>query len=49
VAGERFTIADITAFRAGGLVKLKPAQEGMQNLQAWRDGVAGRPSAAKQG
>jgi glutathione S-transferase len=53
VAGERFTIADITAFCglefAKGLIRFKPAEEGMQNLQAWRDRVAARPSAAKQG
>jgi glutathione S-transferase len=50
VAGERFTIADITAFCglefAKGLIKFRPAQEGMQNLQAWRDRVAARASAA---
>jgi glutathione S-transferase len=53
VAGERFTIADITAFCglefAKGLIKFKPGEEGMQNLQAWRDRVAARPSAAKPG
>jgi glutathione S-transferase len=49
VAGERFTIADITAFCAiefaRGLMKFKPAAEGMTNLQDWRDRVAERPSA----
>ena len=49
VAGERFTIADITAFCAiefaRGLMKLRPAAEGMANLQAWRDRIAARPSA----
>jgi glutathione S-transferase len=53
VAGDRFTIADITAFCglefAKGLIKFKPAEEGMQNLQAWRDRIAARPSAAKPG
>ncbi|MDN4051907.1 glutathione S-transferase family protein [Massilia sp. YIM B02763] len=50
VAGERFTIADITAFCAlefaRGLMRFRPGQEGMDNLQAWRDRVAERPSAA---
>jgi glutathione S-transferase len=49
VAGERFTIADITAFCAiefaRGLLKFRPADEGMPHLQAWRDRVAERPSA----
>ena len=50
VAGERFTIADITAFCAvefaRGLMKFKPADEGMVALQAWRDRIAARPSAS---
>ncbi len=50
VAGERFTIADITAFCAlefaRGLMKFKPGAEGMPHLQAWRDRIAERPSAA---
>jgi glutathione S-transferase len=50
IAGERFTIADITAFCAiefaRGLMKLKPADEGLLALQAWRDRIAARPSAA---
>jgi glutathione S-transferase len=49
MAGERFTIADITAFCAlefaRGLMKLVPAQHGLHALQAWRDRVAERPSA----
>jgi glutathione S-transferase len=49
VAGERFTIADITAFCAlefaRGLMKFRPADEGLVNLQAWRDRIAQRPSA----
>lgn len=49
VAGERFTIADITAFCAlefaRGLMKFRPGEEGMGCLQAWRDMVAARPSA----
>jgi len=49
VAGERFTIADITAFCAlefgRGLLKFKPGEEGMAHLQAWRDRIAARPGA----
>jgi glutathione S-transferase len=49
VAGERFTIADITAFCAlefaRGLMKYRPGAEGLQHLQAWRDRIAERPSA----
>ena len=48
IAGERFTIADITAFCAiefGRLGKFKPAEAGLQHLAAWRDRVAARPSA----
>jgi glutathione S-transferase len=51
VAGERFTIADITAFCAlefaRGLMKFRPGQEGFGHLQAWRDRVAERPSAGR--
>ncbi len=50
VAGARFTVADITAFCAlefgRGLIKFKPGAEGFGHLQAWRDKVAERPSAA---
>lgn len=50
VAGARFTIADITAFCAlefgRGLMKFRPGAEGMTHLQAWRDRIADRPSAA---
>ncbi len=50
VAGERFTIADITAFCclefARGLKRFVPAREGFEHLQAWRDRVAERPSAS---
>jgi len=49
VAGDRFTIADITAFCAvefaRGLMKLRPAAEGFDHVQAWRDRIASRPSA----
>jgi glutathione S-transferase len=49
MAGDRFTIADITAFCAiefARLMKFQPGREGMPALQAWRDRVAERPSAA---
>ena len=50
VAGQRFTIADITAFCAlefaRGLMKFRPSAEGMPHLQAWRDRIAERPSAS---
>ncbi len=50
IAGARFTIADITAFCAlefaRGLMKFRPGAEGMEYLQAWRDRIAARPSAA---
>jgi glutathione S-transferase len=49
MAGERFSIADITAFCglefARGLMKFVPAEAGLHALQAWRDQVAARPSA----
>jgi glutathione S-transferase len=49
MAGQRFTIADITAFCAlefaRGLMKFKPADEGLIALQAWRDRLAERPSS----
>lgn len=48
VAGERFTIADITAFctlEFAKLLKLKPAAAGLHALQEWRDRVAARASA----
>jgi glutathione S-transferase len=49
VAGERLTIADITAFCAlefaRGLMKFRPGEEGMPHLQDWRDRMAERPSA----
>jgi glutathione S-transferase len=53
VAGQRFTIADITAFCAlefaRGLMKFRPGQEGLAHLQAWRDRIAERPSAGALG
>lgn len=48
IAGDRFTIADITAFCAlefARLMRFKAADEGLNALQAWRDRVAERPSA----
>ncbi|NIA00205.1 glutathione S-transferase family protein [Massilia sp. CCM 8734] len=51
VAGERFTVADITAWCAlefaRGLMKFRPGAEGMAHLQAWRDRIAERPSAGR--
>ncbi|MYM73702.1 glutathione S-transferase family protein [Duganella sp. FT109W] len=53
VAGQRFTIADITAFCAlefaRGLMKFRPGHEGLTHLQAWRDRIAERPSASALG
>ncbi|MGQ0710988.1 MAG: glutathione S-transferase family protein [Rhodoferax sp.] len=50
MAGERFTIADITAFCAlefaRGLLKYQPQHDGLHALQAWRERMAQRPSAA---
>ena len=49
-AGERFTIADITAFCAlefaRGLLKFRLDEAGLPRLAAWRERVAARPSAA---
>lgn len=48
IAGDRFTVADITAFCAlefARLMRFKAADKGLQALQEWRDRVAGRPSA----
>ena len=51
VAGQRFTIADITAFCAlefaRGLMKFRPGMEGMSHLQEWRDRIAERPTAGR--
>ncbi len=51
VAGQRFTVADITAFCAlefaRGLMKFRPGEEGMTNLQEWRDRIAARPTAGR--
>ena len=49
-AGERFTIADITAYCAlefaRGLMKFRPSDHGLASLQAWRDRVHARPSSS---
>ncbi len=48
VAGDRLTIADITAFCAlefAKLMRFSAGEEGFTALQAWRDRVAERPSA----
>lgn len=49
MAGERFTIADITAFCglefARGLMKLNVRELGLTHLADWRDRMAARPSA----
>jgi len=51
VAGNRFTVADITAFCAlefaRGLMKFHPGAEGMTHLQEWRDRIAARPAAGR--
>ena len=50
IAGERFTVADITAWCAiefaRGLMKFRAGDEGFVHLQAWRDRMALRPSAS---
>lgn len=49
LAGERFTVADITAFcgiEFARLMKFKPGDAGLPHLQEWRDRVAARPSAS---
>jgi glutathione S-transferase len=49
VAGDRFTIADITAFCAlefaRGLMKFNPGELGLTHLHAYRNRIAQRPSA----
>ncbi|CAN5477304.1 glutathione S-transferase [soil metagenome] len=53
VAGDRFTIADITGFVAmefaRGLMKFRPGEHGMPRLQAWRDRIGERGSARAGG
>lgn len=48
IAGERFTIADITAFCAlevARVVQFRAGATGFHALQAWRDRIAARDSA----
>lgn len=48
IAGERFTIADITAFCAiefAKLMRFNAGDLGFSTLQSWRDRVAQRPAA----
>lgn len=48
IAGDRFTIADITAFCAlefARLMRFQAGVEGFAALQVWRDRMAERPSA----
>lgn len=48
VAGARFTIADITLLCAldfaRGLMKYRPADDGLMHLQAWRERMDQRPT-----
>ncbi len=50
VTMERFTIAGITLLCAldfaKGPMKFRPAEQGLQHMQAWRDRIAARPSAS---
>ena len=48
IAGERFSIADITAFCAiefAKLMRFNASEQGLSALQNWRDRVAQRPAA----
>lgn len=48
IAGERLTIADITAFCAlefARLMRFNAGEQGFEALQAWRDRMAARPGA----
>ena len=48
IAGERFTIADITAFCAiefAKLMRFNAGEQGFSALQTWRDRVAQRPAS----
>jgi len=50
IAGDRFTIADITAFVSIGfarVAKWKPSIEETPNLLAWRDRMLARPCGSK--
>jgi glutathione S-transferase len=48
LAGDRFTIADITAFcgiEFARLARFRPDEAGLKHLAAWRERIATRPSA----
>jgi len=48
VAGDRFTVADITAFcsiEISAMVQFSPGEAGYSAVQAWRDRIAQRHSA----
>jgi len=48
LAGDRFTIADITGFcgvEFAKLIRFRPAEAGFAHLADWRERVAARPSA----
>lgn len=51
VAGQRYTIADITAFCglefARGMLKFNAGEAGFTHLQEWRDRIAARPTVGK--
>lgn len=51
VAGQRYTIADITAFCglefARGMMKFNAGEQGFTHLQEWRDRIAARPTVGK--
>jgi glutathione S-transferase len=51
VAGDRYTIADITAFCgiefARGMMKFNAGEQGFTHLQEWRDRIAARPTVGK--
>jgi glutathione S-transferase len=51
IAGERYTIADITAFCglefARGMMKFNAGEQGLAHLQEWRDRIAARPRIGK--
>ncbi|MEM9044906.1 MAG: glutathione binding-like protein [Pseudomonadota bacterium] len=51
LAADRMTIADVTAFVAMGFTRIIKYKipEGLDNLSAWRDRIAARPSSAVLG
>jgi len=48
IAGEQFTVADITALAAVDFMKLSKLviSDDLANVRRWRDAVSARPSAA---